>query len=151
MFSPHKCDQESGYSAFNMAITAFSQIFWTFPTFLSNQQDTSFSLELLGRFLQPLGCKFEVCQSCPRGFSSSDAPPRASHLWGPTLDLYYVMAISSDGLLFSDGPMAQHINLGLYPHNIYNIICYIYRLQINKKKMLCQLKVCNMFYFLIHT
>ena len=33
------------------------------------------------------------------------------------LDLYYVLAIYSDGLLFSDRSMAQHINLGPYPHN----------------------------------
>ena len=145
MSSPHKCSQESGYSTFNAVADLLG-----FPTFLSNPQDTSSSLELLGRFFQQLGCKFEVCQLCPRGFSFSDAPPHAFHSWGPMLGLYYVLAISSDGLLSSDRPMAQHINLGLYPHNIYNIICYIYRLQINKKKMLCWLKVRNMFYFLIH-
>ena len=116
MSSPYKCGQESSYNAFNATIAAFSQIFWVLPTFLSIPQDTSSSLELLGRFLQQLGCKFEVCQSCLRGFSSSNAPSRASYLRGPTLDFYYVLAISSDGLLSSNWPMAQHINLGLYPH-----------------------------------
>ena len=120
MSSPHKCGQESGYNAFNATATAFSQIFWALSTFLSNPQDTSSSLEFLGRFLWRLGCKLEVCQSCPRGFSSSDAPPRASHLRGPTLDFYYVLAISSDSLLSSDRPMAQYISLGLYPHNNNN-------------------------------
>ena len=117
MSFPHKCSLESSYSAFNAVAATFSQIFWALPTFLSNPQDTSSSLELLRRVLQWLGCKFEVCQSCPRVFSSSDAPPRASHLRGSTLDLYYVLAISSNGLSSSDRPMAQHINLGLYPHN----------------------------------
>ena len=116
MSFPHKCSQESSYSAFNATAATFSQIFWALSTFLSNPQDTSSSLELLGRFLQRLGCKLEVCQSCPRGFSSSDTPPCASHLRGPTLDFYYVRAISSDGLLSSDWPMAQYISLGLYPH-----------------------------------
>ena len=51
------------------------------------------------------------------GFSSSDTPPPASYLWGPMLGLYYVLAISSDSLLSSDRPMAQHINLGPYPHS----------------------------------
>ena len=33
------------------------------------------------------------------------------------LDLYYLLAISSNVLLSSDRPMAQHIILGPYPHN----------------------------------
>ena len=125
MSSSHKCSQESGYSEFNAAADLLG-----FPTFLSNPQDTSFSLELLGRFLQRLGCKFEVCQSCPRGFSSSDTPPCASHLRGPTLGLYYVLAISSDSLLSSDKPMAQHINLGRYPHTTHKKIVFNFFLQL---------------------
>ena len=34
------------------------------------------------------------------------------------LDLYYVLAISSDDLLSSDRLVAQYIILGPYPHNI---------------------------------
>ena len=132
MSSPHKCGQESGYSAFNATAAAFSQIFWALSTFLSNPQDTSSSLELLGRFLWRLGCKLEVCQSCPRGFSSSDAPPRASHLRGPTLDFYYVLAISSDSLLSSDRPMAQYISLGLYPHRNISFFYFFF----NKKSII---------------
>ena len=33
MSSPHKCNQESSYSAFNTMAVAFSQIFWALPTF----------------------------------------------------------------------------------------------------------------------
>ena len=44
-------------------------------------------------------------------------PLCASYLWGPMLGLYYVLAISSDSLLSSNKPMAQHIILGPYPHN----------------------------------
>ena len=135
MSSSHKCGQESDYSAFNATAAAFSQIFWALSSFLSNPQDTSSSLELLGRFLWRLGCKLEVCQSCPSGFSSLDAPPRASHLLGPTMDFYYVLAISLNSLLSSDWPIAQYISLGQYPHRnllpnmvllFYFILFYFY-------------------------
>ena len=35
------------------------------------------------------------------------------------LGLYYLLAISLDVLLSSDGPMAQHIILGSYPHKTH--------------------------------
>ena len=64
-----------------------------------------------------------------------DAPPRASHLLGPTMDFYYVLAISLNSLLSSDWPIAQYISLGQYPHRnllpnmvllFYFILFYFY-------------------------
>ena len=68
MFSPHKCGQESGYSAFNVVIAAFSQIFFCFfPSSLFIRQSSSF--ELLERSLQLSGHKLEMCQPYPRRIS----------------------------------------------------------------------------------
>ena len=49
-------------------------------------------------------------------WASWKLPPRASYLRGPMLDFYYLLAISSNVLLSSDKPMAQHIISSPYPH-----------------------------------